>query len=298
MKADSPSETAAGVALSMVASALDPVTRPLFAAPDEPYFEWFIEEHSEGARKQLEGLKSEETAPLMAFLRESMAPGAALFTLLRKLFIEREVRAALQAGAEQLVVLGGGYDPLTLRLQRAYPQARFYELDHPTTQTIKRRALEKRQALAPGLSLLPVDFVSESVGEKLLGAPGFRAGVDSVFVCEGVLMYLDPATVDQTFELVRRLGGRQTRFVFTFADSHILATDAHAMRLAKMVKQNGEELRSSYDPAAMEAFLGERGFRLLTLGGPAALQAQFLRPHGIDRPVRNLEFAVSAAIDA
>jgi methyltransferase (TIGR00027 family) len=296
MKADKPSDTAAGVALSMVASMRDPITSVLFSTPNEPYFEWCVEEHSEAARGQLAELKSAHRASLHEFLRESTAPGAALFTVLRKLFIEREVRAALNAGAEQVVILGGGYDPLTLRLQRAYPQVRCYELDHPATQEIKRRALEKHTALPSTLSLIPIDFAAESVTEKLLAA-GFHVGTASAFVCEGVLMYLAPHQVDEIFSLIHQLGDARSRFVFTMIDKHVLDTDAHAMRLKTMVERNDEALLSCHHPSEIDDFLKHRGFRLLALGDRRTLQQAFLDPLRISRPVRDLEFAVSAETD-
>ena len=296
MTPDKPSDTAVGVALGVVATMLDPVTRPLFPVSGEPYFEWFIEEHSEAARAQLEAMKSAHTAPLIEFMREAAAPGAALFTALRKLFVEREVRAALDAGTEQVVVLGGGYDPLTLRLQDAYPKAVFYELDHPATQAVKRCALQKRGVVAPRLSLLPAEFIGDPVEDKLLVA-GFRADASTVFVCEGVLMYLAPEKVDQMFALVRRLGGPHTRFVFTFLDRSVLANDPNARRFASMVERNGETLLSSYVPSDMEHFLRARGFRLLALGDSNTLHGEYLAPRGIDRPLRNLEFAVCAGVD-
>ena len=294
MKEPKPSETAMRVATGIVASRLDALLRPLFKEPEEPYLEWFINEHGEGARRYLQAWKSNNQAPIMRFLREQMAQGSALFTLLRKLFIEEEARQALALGARQLVVLGAGYDPLALRLQKEFPQVRFYEVDHPATQAVKRKALVDRDALPAGLTLIPVDFVRETAEEKLRAAPGFDPAVRGCFVCEGTLMYLKPEDEEAVFASVRRLGGAGTRFLFTWVDRAILESDPKARNVAAMLSYAGEPLRSSHDPGETADFLKAHGFKLLTLGDHAALKERFLDPHGITRLVSPLEYAVLA----
>ena len=294
MKEGKPSETAMRVATGIVASRLDALLRPLFKDPEEPYLEWFINEHGEGARRYLEAWKSNNQAPVMQFFREQMAKGSTLFTLLRKLFIEEEARQALALGARQLVVLGAGYDPLTLRLQKEFREARFYEVDYPATQDVKRRALVDRDALPSNLTLVPVDFDEETAEEKLLQAPGFDPEARGCFVCEGTLMYLAPEDAEGVFASVRRLGGPGTRFLFTWLNRTILENDPKAQNIAKVLNFHGEPLRSSYEPEGIADFLKAQGFKLLTLGDHDALKARFLDPHGITRPVGQLEFAVLA----
>jgi len=294
MKKGKPSETAMRVATGIVASRLDALLRPLFKDPEEPYLEWFINEHGEGARRYLSAWKSNNQAPVMQFFREQMAKGASLFTLLRKLFIEEEARQALTLGARQLVVLGAGYDPLALRLQKEFREVRFYEVDYPATQEVKRRALVDRDALPGNLTLIPVDFVEETAEEKLLAAPGFDPRARGCFVCEGTLMYLTPEDAEAVFASVRRLGGPGTRFLFTWLDRSLLENDPKAHSIAKMLNYAGEPLRSSYEPEHIGDFLKKQGFKLLTLGDHEALKRRFLDPHGITRPVGQLEFAVLA----
>ncbi len=294
MKKGKPSETAMRVATGIVASRLDALLRPLFKDPDEPYLEWFVNEHGEGARRYLQAWKSNSQAPIMQFFREQMAKGSALFTLLRKLFIEEEARAALAQGARQLVVLGAGYDPLTLRLQKEFPQARFYEVDHPATQEVKRRALIGHDALPSSLTLLPVDFEVETAEAALRAAPGFDPDAPGCFVCEGTLMYLTPEDAQALFASVRRLGGPGSRFLFTWLDQSVLDTDPKAKNIAAMLSYAGEPLRSSHDPADIGGYLKKQGFKLLTLGDHQALKQRFLDPHGITRPVSALEYAVLA----
>ena len=200
----------------------------------------------------------------------------------------------MRLGARQLVVLGAGYDPLTLRLQKEFREARFYEVDYPATQDVKRRALVERDALPSNLALIPVDFDEETAEEKLLAAPGFDPEARGCFVCEGTLMYLTPEDAEAVFASVHRLGGPGTRFLFTWLDRGLLESDPKAQNIAKVLNYAGEPLRSSYEPERIGDFLKQHGFKLLTLGDHESLKARFLDPHGITRPVGRLEFAVLA----
>jgi methyltransferase (TIGR00027 family) len=289
-----PSDTAMRVAVAVVAARHDEALRPLARHADEPYLEWFVRDHSEGARRYLEAWTSQQDTPVIRMLRRQMAEGAGLFTVLRKLFVEDEAAAALAGGTRQLVVLGAGYDPLALRLCAARPDLRAFEVDHPATQQVKRRVLEARGAHPPNLALLPVDFAVGSADDALAAAGHDRARPTFV-VCEGVLMYLAPPEADAVFALAARLSAPGSRFVFTWVDAARLEADGDAALLARALESTGEPLRSSRRPDELGGFLDGHGFRLEALGDAAALRARYLEPHGITRPLSPLEYAAVAS---
>jgi methyltransferase (TIGR00027 family) len=274
MKPDAPSATALRIALDRVGASLDPQLRTLLSHPEEPYCEWFVEEHSEEARRQMELWKSGRDNPLIKVLRQALSRGAHLFILLRKRWIEREARRALEAGATQMVVLGAGYDPLCLRLLPEHTDVSFFELDHPSTQAVKRRALEKRNALPGRLALAPADLSSES-SEKALLAAGFDPGRRSLFIAEGLLMYLEEPRVDAVFE-VARLAARGSTFISTLLDSAAVGRPG-AERLMRALAAAGEHVRSTVDMQALDAFLGARGFRTVSVADAEVLRREFLQ---------------------
>jgi methyltransferase (TIGR00027 family) len=294
VKQGKPSETAMRVAVGVVGARYDHGLRALVRHPDEPYIEWFVNEHSEGARRYLEAWTSGQRSPVMDLLRERMAKGAALFALLRKLFVEDEARAAVAAGIRQLVVLGAGYDPLALRLCLEHPDLHAFEIDYPATQEVKRRALALHATEPPGLTFVPVDFATQTAEARLRETAGFDPKRPTFFVCEGTLMYLTPEDAASVFALVRRLSPRGSRFAFTWVDAGLLATDPMAASLGKVLKATGEPLQSSYDPGAIGPFLEGYGLRLTGAGDAHALRARYLAPAGIERPLSSLEFAALA----
>lgn len=292
MKDDKPSQSAFVIAFNIAGVSFEPGLRGLLSHPDEPYWQWFVSEHAPDAERLLSAWKAGgERGPGKLFRDKQV------FALLRKRFIEDQVRLALAEGAEQVVVFGAGYDPLSLRLAQEPIKARFYELDHPATQAVKRRALESRQAIPPQLTLIPVDFALDSGEGALRAAPGFRSDASSVFVAEGVLMYLTPEDVDALFRLVRRNSGTGSRFVSTFAEHRMLTDSGTSLgRLAAGLAQVGEPIRSTRNPDEIESFLRDRGFSLRALAEHGSLRATYMDPLKVDWPLREGEFIVVAAV--
>jgi methyltransferase (TIGR00027 family) len=110
----------------------------------------------------------------------------------RTRFVDQELVAAIGRGVAQVVILGAGYDDRALRFRSR--GVRYFELDHPATQSDKRRRLEQRKADLAGATLVPADFRVDDVAATLAGS-GHVAGRPSLFICEGLLVYLDQPTI-------------------------------------------------------------------------------------------------------
>ena len=127
-------------------------------------------------------------------LCRGMAPaGAGRLTpsiIARTRFVDERVLAAISAGTSQVVVLGAGYDDRALRFRTA--GVRFFEVDHPATQADKAHRLQTMNAADPPV-LAAADFGRDDVG-GVLAACGHDAGQPSLFICEGLLVYLDQPT--------------------------------------------------------------------------------------------------------
>jgi methyltransferase (TIGR00027 family) len=109
----------------------------------------------------------------------------------RTRFFDGQVLGAISAGTGQVVILGAGYDDRALRFRA--PGVRFFELDHPATQADKARRL---RVIKPGTGapvLAPADFRHGDVA-GILAACGHDANQPTLFLCEGLLVYLDRPT--------------------------------------------------------------------------------------------------------
>ena len=295
MQPGRPSETAARIAVRRASAAGDPFLRKLLAHPDEPYSAWFAAEHSPRSRAELESWRGGESGAGHHRLADVLDPGGTVSLLVRKRFVEDEVRAALGEGATQVVVLGAGYDPLPLLLEPEFPRVRFWELDHPATQDVKRRALAAHGGRPDRLELLGVDFSSETLARALRRAPGFAAAQRTVFVAEGVLMYLAPRDLDALLRGVAAGGGAGSRFVFSLLDRRAALDVRRGVgRTAAYATRFGEPVRAAHDPRTLPRVLARRGLRCRRVCDADDLFRAYLEPLGALLRPRPGELLVSA----
>jgi methyltransferase (TIGR00027 family) len=130
-------------------------------------------------------------------------PGGGLHNALRKRWLEQEVRRGIATGISQVVVIGAGFDPLAWRL-RDLPGVRCWEIDQPATQAIKRSGLSRLGPIGDKLHLIPADLAITPL-DVVLAPAGFSARERTVFVAEGLLMYLTADAVTGLFRAMHRL---------------------------------------------------------------------------------------------
>jgi methyltransferase (TIGR00027 family) len=110
----------------------------------------------------------------------------------RTRFFDRQVMKMISAGIGQIVVVGAGYDDRALRFRTR--GVTYYEVDHPSTQYDKVRRLLASQARTERLVHVAADFRRDAVSSALASV-GHDALSASLFMCEGLLVYLDQATI-------------------------------------------------------------------------------------------------------
>lgn len=218
-------------------------------------------------------------ARLRLTLREALTvPGLACHQALRKRWIREQVRRELAQGARRVVVIGGGYDPLSVELSHEVPGLRLLELDHPGTQAAKRRALGEL-GLLEAIELAPLDLERASLSSAL----GQREDGDlrTVFVAEGLLMYFDPPQVQALIAELAQLAAPQSALLFTYMEPDPRG-DLHyrsATPLARaLLRARGEPLRWGCARTDLGAFLGELGWSLRVSEGAEELARRFDLP--------------------
>lgn len=152
--------------------------------------------------KRLKQLKNPFFLAALPFAERLMLPKITLHYLLRKTYIEQQVREAITHGATQVINLGAGFDTLLYRLAKENPNLNCIEIDHPATHAVKKSALQHPKVKKTNLSFLPVDFTTQTLAEELGAFSAFDPNRETVCVVEGVLMYL---TQEQVYDLLGSL---------------------------------------------------------------------------------------------
>jgi methyltransferase (TIGR00027 family) len=210
-----------------------------------------------GYRQVLAGLRAGR-AVMRAAQRIELA-GLAAHALCRHRFIDDHLLAELAAGAEQLLVLGAGYDSRAYRFAAELTGRPVYEVDlGPTSQRKANIVAAHPDVFAGGrVNRVVIDFRTESLADVLLSA-GFSVGVRTVVIWEGVLMYLDDAAVRSTLHTLRQICGTgSTLAMDCWYELRGSVLDDVRRVGAKAIGLIGEPVTFSLAPDAAPALLGD-----------------------------------------
>jgi methyltransferase (TIGR00027 family) len=221
--------------------------RPLFSDP------W--------ARRFLRGryrVVSWLPAAPVARLIDHRWPGPRAAVAVRTRYLDDAILRALSGGLDQLVILGAGFDARAYRLP-GLEAVSVFEVDHPSTQAMKREVVG---APPSHVTYVPVDFGEGQLDTALAGA-GFRRGLRTLFLWEGVTNYLDETSVDATLRFIAQAG---EAVLFTYIDRAILEGPGRFMGAAEsmaLVQRLGEPFTFGLDPHDLAPYLQARGLSLL-----------------------------------
>jgi len=184
-----------------------------------------------------------------------------LITTARSRIAEDALSRAVEGGIRQIVILGAGLDTFALRNPHGARKIRIYEVDHPATQAWKRQRLAEAQiALPPWLTLVPVDFERDDVGEKLVAA-GFQQDSPAFFTWLGVVPYLTQDAIGRTLDYISSI--QNSEVVFDYMEPPE-ADSEEVRRLetvrAEQLKKIDERSVSRFEPAGIAAILRAHGF--------------------------------------
>ena len=205
----------------------------------------------------------------------------------------------LVPSADQVVILGAGYDTRPYRLISLSTVAVF-EVDHPGTQAVKRFVLRRTGTATTSVAFVPLDFETDDLAEALLDA-GFSPDRPALFLWEGVTQYLSGDAVDATLSVIRHLAADGSILVFTYVDRAVipgeLKTFPEAGRWLRGVEKHGEPWIFGITPAEAPAFLAERGFQLIDDVSTMQAAARYFDPIGRRDHGSGLYHVVTASFD-
>src|SRR5215471_588899 len=126
----------------------------------------------------------------------------------RTSFFDRVVVGALDRGVRQVVIGAAGYDGRAFRY--AKPGVRWFEADHPATQRDKLRRIERLGLDASHVRFVEADFTRDPVADRLRAA-GLDPDTPSLFLLEGIAVYLEPAVLENVLGQFREVAAPRSR---------------------------------------------------------------------------------------
>jgi methyltransferase (TIGR00027 family) len=230
-------------------------------------------------------LTEEQRAPLKDpaarewVMKNRVTPGAYEFMIARTAFFDQVVTDALDKRIAQLVLLGAGYDSRPCRFSSRLGDCRVFELDALATQLRKKEMLARGGVQIPdGVRFVPVDFVADQI-ERRLEEAGFSKEQGALFVWEGVTYYLSAEAVDRVLAAVHSVSLPGNSICFDFASlSREALGEESIKKLRDQMKttQAAEPTKFGIPEGKLEGFLSARGFRIVEVLGPSALEVRYL----------------------
>lgn len=194
---------------------------------------------------------------LMAALRESSL-GMFDHLALRTRVIDDAVNQAMARGVRQLVVLGAGLDARAYRMPQL-SETVVFEVDHPSTQRMKQRKASALPVLAREVRYVACDFERQALADVLRDA-GFDTSQPTVWIWEGVTMYLPPVAVEGSLDVMAQLSASGSRLIASYITPSIGVTRWIGLMGMGILGAIAEPLRGFFQVEEMATLLRRRGF--------------------------------------
>jgi methyltransferase (TIGR00027 family) len=218
-----------------------------------------------------------------AFIGAFYPKGMYEYLIARTKRFDEAFREALAGGVRQVLIFGAGYDSRAWRFADELGDATVFELDAPITQASKIDQLEKRRIpTSPRVAFIPIDFSKENLETRLLES-GFERESTSLFLLEGLTMYLDEAAIDSTFAAIDRFSGSGSELLFDYVRAAVLRRENVGYaerRAAEGVRKRGESWVFGLEEDAVASFARSYHFELAEDLDAEALGERYFRPVG------------------
>ncbi len=205
-------------------------------------------------------------------------PGVRPSALGRTCWLDDQIRLGLQAGLQQVVILGAGYDCRAYRLP-GMESRRVFELDQPGMIALKKQLLIRKLGALPGhVTYVEVDFDRQDLVDVLLHA-GFDRSRATFFLWEGVMHYLSAEAVDHTLRAMASLASIGSRLAFTYIHEGLLDGTVNFGGLGEVpatLQESGETWKFGLYPEKLPEYLSDRGFTLVTDVGSTEYRTQYI----------------------
>eukprot|EP01084_Bolivina_argentea_P236615 397805_1 len=175
-----------------------------------------------------------------------------------------------QNNAQQLVILGAGYDSRAFRFENMLKkyEIHVFEVDLTSTQSEKKSLLQSNNITIPSyLRFVGVDFAQDNIRE-LLKRNEYQEAKQTVFIFEGVSMYLHAKDVAKVLQLVSQFSGKNSVIVWDVMHRCL----GYAFNLYNRTRRN------KISPYCVENNMAGRNTKLMEILGQTKLMEYIKEP--------------------
>lgn len=206
-------------------------------------------------------------------------------------YFDDVVQNAACEGFSQLVILGAGYDTRAYRIGTLKGHVRVFEIDRPATQERKTGIVKKIFRQLPG----HVSFIPHDIGQgswwPALEATGYSAAQKTLFLLEGLVMYLPRKDVEELLAGIAEHAAAGSTVLFDFVPQSLAdgTSDAEGGQdIRNGTIQFGEPILSGFADSEVVPFLTSLGYSGVQVITSRAFAKMYYTGKNADRKVSGL----------
>ncbi|MEL7671516.1 class I SAM-dependent methyltransferase [Methanobacterium sp.] len=230
---------------------------------------------------------------------ERLVPGASNSIVARVRFFDDIVNSSINDGIEQLVILGAGYDTRAYRIE-GLDKVKVFEIDHPATQSIKiEKITEIFGSLPDYVTYIPMDIELDKFSHQLLES-GYNKSLKTLFIMEGLLMYLSHEIVDEILSFIVYNSGKGSAIIFDYIPLSVVDGTCkleEGQNWRNGVMAVGEPFLFGINNGEIQSFLVQRGFKNVRNITSEDYKKAYFHGKNKDRTVNSLSSFVHAVIE-
>lgn len=217
------------------------------------------------------------------YAKRISVPGTIEFILSRERYIDDFLMSRMAKGLSQLVLLGAGFDTRAYRIP-GIERVKVFEVDHPATQSVKLKKLKKAGVVIPeNVTYVSIDFNIQRLEDRLAEC-GYDEKAQTLFIMQGVVMYLTEEGVDNTLSFIANHSGVGSSVIFDYFWNETLG-EMRMDRTKKITNLIGESITFGINKGGVASFLEKRGFKDVHEAGAAEFKSLYFTGLNASRPV-------------
>lgn len=277
MKEGKASRTAQYMALFRALETTRPAGARLF---NDPYAISFL---ASGLKKATQLSRLPFIRALVYKIIHRKIPGALSSGIARTKYIDDLLQYAINNGAQQVLILGAGFDTRGLRLGflRNTP---VIEIDHPSTSSYKANVLKTSLIRLPdNILYYQLDFNKESLDDMMSWNP-VDLTKPTAIIWEGVTNYLTGPAIENVFRFLSRFTGG-SYIIFTYVHQLVLDNPQlfyGAEKLLSDLDKLEERWTFGFKPEELKDYLNDFNWALLEDKGAVEYRRKYM-PHNTEK---------------
>ncbi len=180
------------------------------------------------------------------------------YVIARTKYFDSVFEYAIKNGFKQVLIMGAGFDSRAIRFRNSTGNSNVYEIDIYYTQNAKEKQLKKRKIKNPENNIyISIDFDKEDINTRLDDIK-FNKNIKTLFILEGLTMYLSHNTVDEIFKLFYDYSAPGSLIVFDYIHASVLRQEHKyygESAIYNRVKKDNEKWTFGIEEGEIESFL-------------------------------------------